>query len=132
LLLTPALAAKQNAAVRIRIMLNPFDPAAACEELINGLFAWCRSGLVRQSGLRLIIGLYALPFVLVARIGQKRDLDLRGLVEAFLQAIDRSVTSPTSAEPRAPQMRYPRPFPTHTSFTKRWHANFWTRRVMRL
>jgi hypothetical protein len=74
LLLALALAAKQNAAVGVGIMLDPFDPAAAGEEFINGLLVPCRGDFGRQRGLLvrvLTIRLYALSFVLVAGIGLK-------------------------------------------------------------
>jgi hypothetical protein len=64
-----ALAAKQHAAIGIRVMLDPFDLAATREELVNGFLSPHRLALNQHAAaLPLDYPPYALPFRLVAGV----------------------------------------------------------------
>jgi hypothetical protein len=65
-----AMAAKQHAAIGVRMILDPFDPAATSEELVNSFLSPRRFGLSQQHAAELPLNYppYALPFRLVAGI----------------------------------------------------------------
>jgi len=65
-----ALPTKQHPAIGVRVLLDPFDPAATSDELVNGFFSPRRFALNQQhaAGLPLDYPPYALPFRLVAGI----------------------------------------------------------------
>jgi hypothetical protein len=109
------MAAKQHPAIGVRVMLNPFDPAASSEELVNG-FLWPRRfGLNQQHAGGLPPGYppYALPFSLVRGRLRLALLNLCDRVDRPLSATDPSETSPTSTKPTTAQAKSPRSFPTH-------------------
>jgi hypothetical protein len=115
-----ALAAKQNATLWGGVMLDPFDPAATREELVNGFLSPRRFGLGQQHATALPFDhpQYVLPFTSVAAIAHKAQqrasvFNLCDRDHPYLPVIGRMGTSPTSIGPTAVQVRYPRPFPTY-------------------
>jgi hypothetical protein len=68
LLLALALTAKENAAIRIRMGLDPLDPAPSREKLLNGFLSRVCINLGRHNALPVDpSAIYVLPSPLVAR-----------------------------------------------------------------